>query len=64
LRLAAIEVCRTGPLTEEVRDLIARVSNEQAARGGSNPTHSELVQRCEALRAGVDGPALTLPSTN
>jgi HD superfamily phosphohydrolase len=55
LRLAAIEVCGTGPLTEEVRDLIAQVSNEQAARGGGDPTHSELVQRCEALRAGATG---------
>jgi HD superfamily phosphohydrolase len=53
-RLAAIEVCKTGPLTEEVRELITRASHEQAARGsGTDPTHTELVQRYEAFR-GAD----------
>jgi hypothetical protein len=49
-RLAAIEVCRAGSLTEEVRDLISRASEDQAARGGDDDlTHSELVQRIQAL---------------
>ncbi|HWY18637.1 MAG TPA: HD domain-containing protein [Solirubrobacteraceae bacterium] len=47
--LAAIEVCQAGPLTERVRDLIVRASEEQAARGGDDPTHNELVQRYKAL---------------
>jgi len=49
-RLAATEVCRADHVTDEVRRLILQDLEEQAARGATDLTHSELVQRYDALR--------------
>lgn len=48
-RLAAIQVCSANHVTDEVRSLILRGVEEQAARGAAELTHDELVQRFTAL---------------